>query len=74
MLARILEPIAWLIPRVARFVFLRPVFRNLWGVPVWTEFDLPWGTLGPMFSTFRKILDQFIFQMSKILEQYFDTS
>ena len=34
---------------------LRPVFRNLWGVPPWTDLGLPCGTLGPSFWIFWKI-------------------
>ena len=30
-------------------LFLWPVFRTLWGVPRWTDFGFPWGTLGLIF-------------------------
>ena len=30
--------------------FSRPTFRNLWGVPPWTDSGLPWCTLGPILS------------------------
>ena len=33
----------------------RPIFRNLLGVPPWTDFGLPWGTLRPTLLTFCKI-------------------
>ena len=52
----ILDPVAWLIPGVARFRG-RPDVRNLWGgVPPRTDVGLPWGTLGPIFFTFWKEL------------------
>ena len=35
--------------------YSRPVFRNLWGVPPWTDLGLPWDTLGPILSTCWKI-------------------
>ena len=31
---------------------LRPAFRNLWGVPSWTDFGIPCGTLGSIVLTF----------------------
>ena len=34
--------------------FLRPVFRTLWGGTPWTDFGIPWGTLGSMFLTFDR--------------------
>ena len=49
--------------------FLRPVFRNLWGVPPWTNFGLPWGILGPMLSISCKISGAKLVQNSKIQEQ-----
>ena len=45
---------------------LRSVFRNLWG---WTDFGLPCGTLGPMFSTCWQSLGANLLKNSKIPEQ-----
>ena len=50
------------------FVLL-PVFRNLWGVPAWTDLGLPCGTLGPMFLTVWKIVGANVLRISKIPEQ-----
>ena len=46
--------------------FSRPVFRNLWGVPPWTDVGLPWGTLAPILSSFWKMLLANLLQTSKI--------
>ena len=43
----------------------RPVFRYLWGDLPWTDFSIPWGTLGLIFLTFWKMLGANLPQMSK---------
>jgi hypothetical protein len=50
--------------------FLRPVFRNLWGVPPWTNFGLPWVILDPTLSISCKISRAKLVQNSKIPEQH----
>ena len=57
-----------ILSRCGAFV-LRPVFRNLWGVPPWTNFDLPLGILGPILSISCKISVAKLVQNSKIPEQ-----
>ena len=37
--------------------FARPVFRNLWGVPPWTDSAFSWGTLGFDFVDFLEDSD-----------------
>ena len=49
-----------------RVLFSRPAFRNLWGYPHWTDFGLPWDTLGPMLSLVWKIWVATLLQNSKI--------
>ena len=49
--------------------FSRPVFRNLWGVPPWTDFGIPWDTLDPILSLVWKIVIANLLQNSKIPEQ-----
>ena len=50
-------------------LFLRPVFRNLWGVPPWTNFGLPWGILGPILSISCKLSGAKLVQNSETPEQ-----
>ena len=57
MMVPILEPVAWFVTVVARFV-LRPDFQNLWGLPPWTDFGFLWGTLGSILSTCWKMFVQ----------------
>ena len=54
--------------RSSAFVLIL-VFRNLQGVPPWTDFGLPCGTLGPILLTCWKNLTAALLQTSKIPEQ-----
>ena len=63
----ILEPCAELFRPLARF-FLRPVFRNLRGVPPWTDLASPGAPLVRLCRLFD-ILEAKLFQIAKIPEQ-----
>ena len=50
------------------------IFGSSWGGPPRTDFVFPWGTLSQTFSNCLKIVRVILLQLSKILEQHFDTS
>ena len=44
-------------------------FRTFWESTTWTDFGIPWGTLGPIFLTYWKMRGPTFFQNGKIPEQ-----